>query len=54
MSHKALRLSSLPCIAMYKLPCRNLCGCTNFKNNDSQERVDGNEIFNNNDDFREY
>ena len=44
-------------LAMYchvKLPCRNLCGCTNFKNNDSQERVDGNEIFNNNDYFREY
>ena len=28
------------------LLCTNLFGCTNYKNNDSQERVDVNEIFN--------
>ena len=36
------------------LTCADLCGCTNRKNNDSQERVDVNEIFNDDDDFGDY
>ena len=30
------------------------CGCINCKNNNIQERVDVNEIFNDDDDFGEY
>lgn len=31
-----------------------MLSCTNCRNNNSQERVDVNEIFNDNDDFDEY
>ena len=41
------------CVAV-NLPSTNLCGCTNCKNNDSQQRVDVNEIFNDDADFGEY
>ena len=37
------------CVAV-NLPCTDLCCCTNCKNNDSQELVDVNEIFNDDDD----
>ena len=40
--------------AAINLPCRDLCCCTNCKNNGSQERVSVNEIFNDDDDFGEY
>ena len=40
--------------ASVNLPCTDLCCCTNCKINDSQERVDFNEIFNDDDNFGEY
>ena len=36
------------------MPCTGLCCCTNCKNKDSQERVDINEVFNDDGDFGEY
>ena len=41
------------CVAV-NLPCTQLCHCNNCKNNDSQERVHVNEIFNGDDRFGEY
>ena len=32
----------------------DICGCTNWKKNDSQKRVDVNEIFNDDDNFGEF
>ena len=40
--------------AAFNLPCTGLCCCTNCKNKDSQERVDINEVFNDDGDFGEY
>ena len=42
--------------AAVNLPCTDLCCCTSCKSNDSQERDDVNEIFNDDDDddFSEY
>ena len=36
------------------LLCSDQCGCINCKNNNIQEQVDVNKIFNDDDDFSEY
>ena len=40
--------------AAVNFPCTDWCCCTNCKKNHSLERVDVNEILNNDDDFGEY
>ena len=54
-SYKKSECATNHCIcAPVNLPCMDLCGCTNCKNNDSPEWADVNKTLNDDDDFGEY